>query len=156
MDSDLSAAFAASLLAVELATGWVTLTPDPSGDRVGAPAGGELWVVTAFNPGGQLVSLEQNRAAHLELVEALADVATMRTIAGNADASYVEPGLAFVADGSDLGLGLAARFGQAAVFRWCAEALDVVAVGGGLVSSTPWRRTEGLHPGLHDGLDLFG
>lgn len=154
MEPSLSAAFANSLLAIELETGWVTLTPDPGGGSVGHPGRIDLWVVTAFNPGGALRSLEENRRAHADLVEALTDAAPRRTIAGNADGSYVEPGRAFVDDTAHRALGLARRFDQAAVFRWHSAALEVVDAGGAQLSATPWRLEFELHPGLHAGLEL--
>lgn len=106
-------------------------------DEPGAGVGPEFlrgdfvaWVITAWNPESELVSAEQNAAAHRELlgdVEA-AGLVALPAVGMSRDRSWSEESVLVVGASRQWVLGVAEKYKQNAVFRWTPEALDVMGV----------------------------
>ena len=88
------------------------------------------WVITAWNPESELVSAEQNAAAHRELladVEA-AGLVALPAVGMSRDRRWSEESVLVVGASRQWVLGIAEKYKQNAVFRWTPESLDVVGV----------------------------
>jgi hypothetical protein len=109
-------------------SGWWHLTPRPDGAVDEFPLASPIHLLTAYNPGGEKLTLEENRARQKELATYLRNqlLASVPSLGASADGSWSEPGFALL-DLDEVGaLVLARRFDQAAIYAWSASHLEVV------------------------------
>ena len=108
--------------------GWWHISPRPEGVVGDWPLAAPVYLLTAYNPRGEELPLEENENRLRELDAYLrADlVAAVRTIGAAEDGSWMEPGFALLDVGEADALAIARRFEQAAIYAWSAERLEVV------------------------------
>lgn len=121
------AGFSEAVVELVLDTGRVLLEPRPAGVVAAFPLDDPVHIVTAFNPAGVAATLEQNLAAHGRLRTALGSAVRFETVGSAPDGGFAEPGFAFVAAESEA-LAIGEQFGQAAIYRWSADALTILGV----------------------------
>ena len=107
--------------------GWWHISPRPEG--VGDwPLAAPVYLLTAYNPRGEDLPLEENerRLAELDSYLRAELVAAVRSVGASEDRSWMEPGFALLDVGEAGALAIARRFEQAAIYSWSAERLEVV------------------------------
>lgn len=133
-------AFAATALTIDLPTGRVAIGPAP-GTAGAFPAEEPVHVVTAHNPMGRHLRHGENERRHAQLVERVRDLEckSFPAVGRSEDGDHQEESVALVGASEEEVLGLAREFEQAAVFRWTAQALEVVDQEGRVRSRRGWR-----------------
>jgi hypothetical protein len=121
--------FAGAVVQISLPTGRFRLEPRPSGSDSEFPFESPVHVITACNPAGVEVDAATNEERHAALADALRRHRTFATVGSAPDGSMAEPGLAVIGLEADEAIELGRRFGQAAIYRWTADALAIVGVG---------------------------
>lgn len=132
-------AFSEAIVQVELPAGVAILHPSavPGGDRF--PFDAPIHIVTAYNPDGIEIARNMNTSADQQLGDALRGYTTFRTIGSAVDGTFAEPGFGIVNCELDDALALGHRFGQVAIYRWCAESLAICEVSSGNELHQQWR-----------------
>lgn len=128
MTTELWDGFAAAVVRVSLPDGDRRLEPRPPGVVGEYPFDGPVHIITAYNPAGVETDAEANEASHAALGAALRSHTTVATIGSAPDGSMAEPGFAVLGLELDAAVELGRRFGQAAIYRWTADALAIVGV----------------------------
>lgn len=105
------------------------------------PFDGPVHIVTAYNPRGDPSDEAANRRSHAELAAAsgAAGWSALPTVGSGPDGSMPEPGLAILDITLEEAIALGARFGQAAVYAWHPDGLDIVGVFDEHTRSLGWR-----------------
>lgn len=124
----------------------VEVVPREDGPSGAFPFGEDpVHVVTAFDPGPQRYSPEENarRQAALES-ELPAGTARWSAVAGAADGSHTETSVLVVGLTDDAAVRLGARWGQDAVFRWSPATWAILPCDGSAPIVTSWaaRRVD--------------
>lgn len=138
------AGFAGAIVRITLPRGLATLRPAEPGTVGAFPFAGDIHIITAHNPAGQLVDAGANEAAHRALTAALAGRPTAPTVGSAEDGSMAEPGFALLDSDEAEALRLGARFGQAAIYRWTAEALQIIDTDGRVRNHAGWTLVADL------------
>ncbi len=128
MHDDTWEAFTRAGVRVELDAGPRRLEPRRPGDVGAFPFAAPVHIVTAYNPSGIESSLDRNEAHHARLLAELGDRRVLPTVGSAVDGTMAEPGCAILDIELDEGIGIGARFGQRAIYRWSAGELVVVGV----------------------------
>ena len=122
--------YSRAILRLNLPEGEIKVAPAAFGRRKGRfPGDGRLFhIITAHNPGGQLLSPEDNALAQSRLVARAADTALEHYPAAGGDrgCEHVEQGLAVVGLDRGQACALGRDFGQEAIFEWSPAGLAVV------------------------------
>jgi hypothetical protein len=142
MNSSLWDGFAEAVVRITLdEEASVTLVPAPPGSVGYYPFDGPVHIITAYNPGGDLADEAANQRSHAELVATAtaAGWSALPTVGSGRDGSMPEPGLAVLDITLDEAVALGARFGQAAVYAWHPDRLDIVGVSDEQTRSLGWR-----------------
>jgi len=108
--------------------GWWHISPRPEGVVGDWPLAAPVYLLTAYNPRGKDLPLEENEGRLAELDAYLRSelVAAVRSIGASEDGSWMEPGFALIDVDEAKALAIARRFEQAAIYAWSAERLEVV------------------------------
>jgi hypothetical protein len=108
--------------------GWWHISPRPDGVVGEWPLATPVYLLTAYNPRGEDLPLEENEKRLEELAAYLRRelVAAVRSLGASEDGSWMEPGFALLDVGEAKALAIARRFEQAAIYAWRAERLEVV------------------------------
>lgn len=119
----------------------VILVPAPPGSVGQYPFDSPVHIVTAYNPRGDHADEAANQRSHAELVAAAAAAgwSALPTVGSGPDGSMPEPGLAILDITLDEAVALGARFGQAAVYAWHPDRLEIVGVFEDHTRSLGWR-----------------
>jgi Protein of unknown function (DUF3293) len=109
-------------------SGWWHITPRPDGSVGEFPLAAPLHLVTAYNPRGEDLPLDRNRARQAELADYLRSelIASVPSLGASPDGSWSEPGFALLDLDEARALDLARHFDQAAIYAWSAARLEVV------------------------------
>lgn len=157
MNPDLLKSFAAAVVTISFPDGARVLQPQPSGHPgIGFPFDRAVHIVTAYNPSGHIDDEVSNAARHrllLDHVEALG-VETLPTVGSGPHGSISEPGLLIDGLARSAAVALGDQFGQAAIYEWDEDRLEIIDVrdqralrlGWRLIESTKWRWER--QPGL--------
>lgn len=138
MTADVWDGFAAAVVRVSLPDGDRRLEPRPSGVVGEFPLDGPVHIITAYNPAGVEADAEANEASHAALGAALRSHTTVATVGSAPDGSMAEPGFGVLGLELDDAVELGRRFGQAAIYRWTADALAIVGVDDGCRVEMGW------------------
>lgn len=138
--------FTQAVVQISLPSGPHVLRPDAPGRHGSFPFESAVHIITAYNPAGDLIDLDENRDRALELDVAVAHLTTFPTIGSAPDGSCAEPGHAIVDIDLVTAVEIGRRFGQRAIYAWTPESLDVVALTGAGRERLGWRLDAG---GLH-------
>ena len=130
--------FRRAIVRIEYERGPAVLRPEPHGLVGLFTESAPVHIITAHNPSGRIERAEENRAADARLSTALSTWRTHRTIASSPEGRFQEPGFAVFAMAALEAEELGVRFGQAAIYRWAADSLTVVALDGGLDHQAGW------------------
>jgi hypothetical protein len=124
--------------------GWWHISPQPEGVVGDWPLAAPVYLLTAYNPRGEDLPLEENerRLAELDAYLRAELVAAVRSIGASEDGSWMEPGFALLDVGEAEGLAIARHFEQAAIYAWSAERLEVVGALDEGRASVGWALTE--------------
>lgn len=127
----------------------------PYGEGTGYfPYDGPLHVLTAYNPGSEMLDQAENEGRQAALVGELpSDVRQWRAEAGAVDGSHTEISVVVHGLSDEAALALARRYGQDAIFRWTATAWSILPCDGGPPVDLGWR-AHPVTPGLPDGTVL--
>ncbi len=106
----------------------------------GSRLGGRLHVITAWNPGDDRPTREENEKANSELLNRLSAMGLhpVRALGADPDSDHAEESWAVVGLSDDQVRVLGAEFGQIAVFRLAAGVLTVLAC------FETWKRSRPL------------
>jgi hypothetical protein len=128
--------------------GWWHISPRPEGVRGEWPLVAPVYLLTAYNPRGEELPLEENEERLAELSAYLRKelVAAVRSLGASEDGSWMEPGFALLDVGEAQALAIARRFEQAAIYAWSAERLEVVGALDGSRASVGWSLAEETEP----------
>lgn len=145
MDAELQAAYAASVLELDLPDGTrVTVEPRPPGVRAGTFPDGltRVDVITAANPASDPLPDAANAARNRDLEAQLRHRRLVHThaVGRSPDGSWSEASFAVFDADDEAVLQLARDHGQHAVFRWTPAALEVVTAAGRTITSRGWHR----------------
>lgn len=100
-------------------------------------------IITAFNPGTERPSAADNEERQRELVAELpGSVSTWSAEAGSADGAHRETSVLVLGLRDEDAVGIGARWGQDAVFRWTPEAWSVLPCDGSPATDAGWRLVE--------------
>lgn len=101
---------------------------------------GTVYVITAYNPAGNVVPDEANTAAHQRLTARLEEVgATYHEAAGgDAEWVHVEPGFAISGMSQEDARALGREFGQDAIFGLSSTTLTILSCGTTRIHVTGW------------------
>ncbi len=124
--------------------GWWHICPRPEGDADDWPLAAPVYLLTAYNPRGKALPLEENerRLAELDAYLRVKLVAAARSIGASEDRSWMEPGFALIDADEAEALAIARRFEQAAIYAWSAERLEVVGALDEGRASVGWALTD--------------
>ena len=124
--------------------GWWHISPQPVGVVGDWPLAAPVYLLTAYNPRGEDLPLEENerRLAELDSYLRAGLVAAVRSVGASDDRSWMEPGFALLDVGEAVALTIAHRFEQAAIYAWSAERLEVVGALDEGRAFVGWRLTE--------------
>jgi hypothetical protein len=124
--------------------GWWHISPRPEGVVGDWPLAAPVYLLTAYNPRGVDLPLEENerRLAELDAYLRAELVAAVRSLGASEDGSWKEPGFALLDVGEADALAIARRFEQAAIYAWSAERLEVVGALDEGRASVGWSLTE--------------
>jgi len=124
--------------------GWWHISPRPEGVVGDWPLAAPVYLLTAYNPRGVDLVLEENerRLAELDAYLRAELVAAVRSVGASEDGSWMEPGFALLDVGEADALAIARRFEQAAIYAWSAERLEVVGALDEGRASVGWSLTE--------------
>lgn len=128
--------------------GWWHISPRPDG-RVGDwPLAAPVHLVTAYNPRGEDLPLEENERRLADLAAYLRAelVAAVPSLGASEDGRWSEPGFALLGVGEEHALAIAQRFEQAAIYAWSAERLEVVGALHGGRASVGWSLDDAEPP----------
>jgi len=108
--------------------GWWHIIPRSDGVVGEWPLVAPVFLLTAYNPRGEDLPVEENERRLAELAAYLRTelVAAARSIGVSEDGSWMEPGFALLDVVEAHALAIARRFEQAAIYAWSAESLEVV------------------------------
>jgi hypothetical protein len=108
--------------------GWWHVSPRPDGVVGEWPLVTPVYLLTAYNPRGEDLPLEENERRLAELGAYLRKelVVAVRSLGASEDGSWKEPGFALLDATEPQALDIARRFEQAAIYAWSAERLEVV------------------------------
>ena len=140
-------AFTETLVHVRGPSGWAVFQPTdepPGADAWPFPGVNDIWVITAFNPGGvQRANDENTRARQILAMEAVDAGWTIHEAVGvAADRATREPSIAIFDGPRDDILALAHRYQQTAAFHLTPDTLEVVdCVTGEARTSRGWTLT---------------
>ena len=133
--------------------GVIELRPADDGRGV-FPFDGPVHVLTAHNPGAEVMDRAENKRRQATLVDDLpGDVRRWYAEAGAMDGSHTEVSVVVRGLSDEAALELAGRYGQDAIFRWTAEAWSILSCDGGPPVHLGWR-TRSVPSGLPDGTVL--
>ena len=146
----LLAAYRATWIDLDLPLGTFTVPPADQGKALDLPEELQPWfvVITAFNPGSEALTDDENQARHAELwglVRSFGDDC-FPAVGRSEDGSWREESVAIVGVEEKRALALAQRFGQLAVFCVDEKGCEVVQVPAGLLSMDIDKGLEGLYP----------
>ncbi|HEY0937649.1 MAG TPA: DUF3293 domain-containing protein [Trebonia sp.] len=141
-------AYVAAVIRIEAPDDVFWLRPAPSGRTTGKypdPQGRPIYVLTAHNPGGQVVSPAANASAEARLTANLLQQGLTWWPADGGDPSWthVEPGVALTGIAQAEAIALGAEFGQEAIFVLTPASRQVVACGDERVTVTGWASERG-------------
>ncbi|WP_433803401.1 DUF3293 domain-containing protein [Actinomycetospora sp. CA-084318] len=118
------------------------------------PYDGPVHVLTAYNPGPEVLDVVENERSQAALIGELpSDVQQWRAEAGSIDGSHTEVSVAVRGLSDEAALQIARRYGQDAIFRWTAEAWSILPCDGGAPLHHGWR-TRSVPSGLPNGMVL--
>jgi Protein of unknown function (DUF3293) len=128
--------------------GWWHVSPRPDGVVGEWPLVTPVYLLTAYNPRGEDLPLEENERRLAELGAHLRKelVVAVRSLGASEDRSWMEPGFALIDAGEAKALAIARRFDQAAIYVWSAERLEVVGALDGGRASVGWSLTDESEP----------
>jgi Protein of unknown function (DUF3293) len=128
--------------------GWWHISPRPEGVVGDWPLAAPVYLLTAYNPRGEELPLEENerRLAELDSYLRAELVAAVRSIGASEDRSWMEPGFALLDAGEAEAIAIARRFEQAAIYAWSAEGLEVVGALDEGRATVGWSLTEEPEP----------
>jgi hypothetical protein len=108
--------------------GWWHISPRSEGMIGDWPLASPVYLLTAYNPRGEDLPLEENerRLAELDAYLRAQLVAAVRSLGASEDGSWIEPGFALLDVDEAEALAIARHFEQAAIYAWSAERLEVV------------------------------
>ncbi len=129
-------------------SGWWHISPRPDGEVGDWPLAVPVYILTAYNPRGQELSLEENerRLADLDAYLKKELVAAVPSLGSSTDGSWKEPGLALLDLDEKRALDIARRFQQAAIYAWSADRLEVVGALHGGRASVGWSLDDAEPP----------
>ena len=124
--------------------GWWHVSPRPDGLVGDWPLAAPVHLLTAYNPRGKDLPLEENerRLAQLAAYLQAELVATVPSLGASEDGTWSEPGFALLDVDEEQALAVARRFEQAAIYAWSAERLEVVGALHGGRASVGWALDE--------------
>jgi hypothetical protein len=128
--------------------GWWHISPRASGVVGDWPLAAPVYLLTAYNPRGENLSLEENEHRLSELAAYLRTelIASVPSLGASADGSWSEPGFALLDLDEVRALTLARRFEQAAIYAWSAARLEVVGALHGGRAAVGWSLDEAPPP----------
>ena len=128
--------------------GWWHISPRPEGVAGDWPLAAPVYLLTAYNPRGEDLPLEENerRLAELDSYLRTELVAAVRSVGASEDRSWMEPGFALLDADEAEALAIARRFEQAAIYAWRAEQLEVVGALDEGRASVGWALTDVPEP----------
>jgi hypothetical protein len=128
--------------------GWWHISPRPDGVVGEWPLATPVYLLTAYNPRGYDLPLEENerRLAELDAYLRKNLVAAVRSLGASEDGSWMEPGFALIDVDEGHAIAIAGRFEQAAIYAWSAERLEVVGALDEGRASVGWSLTEEVEP----------
>jgi Protein of unknown function (DUF3293) len=108
--------------------GWWHISPRVDGAAGDWPLAAPVHLLTAYNPRGEDLPLEENERRLRKLSAYLKEelVAAVPSLGSSEDGSWREPGFALLDIGEQQALAIARRFEQAAIYAWGPERLEVV------------------------------
>ncbi|MEQ8841117.1 MAG: DUF3293 domain-containing protein [Acidimicrobiales bacterium] len=127
-DDDIWDAFAQAVVTIEMPEGPRRLEPRPVGEVGVFPFATPVHIITAHNPAGEPDDPVANERRHRELTEHLVGHRMMATVGSAVDGTMAEPGLGVIGLDDRVAIELGRRFGQLAIYRWTAEALEIVGI----------------------------
>ena len=109
-------------------SGWWHISPRPDGKVGDWPLAAPIYLLTAYNPRGEDLPLEENEDRLAEFAAYLKRelLAAVPSLGSSEDGSWREPGFALLDVSEERALTIARRFEQAAIYAWNAERLEVV------------------------------
>jgi hypothetical protein len=128
--------------------GWWHISPRPDGVVGEWPLATPVYLLTAYNPRGDDLPLEENERRLAELDDYLRKnlVAAVRSLGASEDGSWMEPGFALIDVDEGQAIAIARRFEQAAIYAWSAGSLEVVGALDEGRTSVGWSLTEEAEP----------
>jgi hypothetical protein len=144
-----------AILRLRLPEGEIEVTPAAFDRTAGTfPGDGRpLHIITAHNPGGHLLSQNENALAQSRLSAWVADTALEHYEAAGGDRAWehVEPSIAVVGLDREQACALGREFGQDAIFEWSPTGLAVLSCTNARVHYTGWVTSivEGTSTTLH-------
>jgi hypothetical protein len=151
-------AYVGAVIRIETPGDVLWVRPAPLAHTAGPypdPDGRTLYVLTAHNPGGQVVPAAENAAAGARLAAELErrGLTWWPAAGGNPSWTHVEPGAALIGGDEADAVALGAEFGQEAIFVLTPAARRIVACADSRVTATGWTAAwSGAVPGSHTGL----
>ncbi|MGH2750530.1 MAG: DUF3293 domain-containing protein [Actinomycetota bacterium] len=108
--------------------GWWHVSPRPNGAVDAFPLAAPIHLLTAFNPRGEELSLEENerRLAQLAAYLRAELLAAVCSLGASDDESWMEPGFALLDVSEAHATAIGRRFEQAAIYAWSEQRLEVV------------------------------
>ena len=150
MTPKLLAAYESTWIHVDLPSGVFLVPPANQGTELNLPSELEPWfvVITAFNPGSEVLTDDENKARQAELWNAVRIFRTpcFSAIGRSEDGSWGEESVAVVQAQKQMALALARKFGQLAVFSVDERGCRVEEVPAGLLSEELDEELEALYP----------
>ncbi len=124
--------------------GWWHISPRSESVVGDWPLASPVYLLTAFNPRGEDLPLEENerRLAELDAYLGAELVAAVRSIGATGDGSWMEPGFALLDIGEAEALAIARHFDQSAIYAWSADRLEVVGAIDEGRASVGWSLSE--------------
>ena len=103
-------------------------------------AGGTVYVITAFNPAGEVAPQEANAAAQQRLEDRLHEMGAtyLAAAGGNPEWTHVEPSFAVMGMPEEDARTLGRGFGQDAIFGWSPTTLMVLSCNTAQAHLTGW------------------
>lgn len=128
--------------------GWWHISPHPDGGVGDWPLAAPVYLLTAYNPRGEDLPLEENERRLAELAAFLKKelLAAVPSLGSSTDGSWTEPGFALLDVDEKQALAVARRFEQAAIYAWSAERLEVVGALDGGRASVGWALDDADPP----------
>jgi len=128
--------------------GWWHISPRADGKVGDWPLAAPVYLLTAYNPRGEDLPLEENERRLAELAAYLKKelLAAVYSVGSSEDGSWTEPGFTLLDVSEKRARDIARRFEQAAIYAWSAECLEVVGALHGGRASVGWSLDDAEPP----------